>query len=92
MLEQDGDHSAVCLVQFQGVPVNQLPTVFLATPHEIAAKLKSAAGSNGSKVLYLDYTRTRGANAGVRDFVPAEWLMTRERILQLVDSIGLAPR
>lgn len=73
--------TAICLVQFQNVPNDQLPRAYLAWPREIADRLKSAAGGRGDTILWEDYIRgSRAAGAGIREVLPDDWKLTRSRV------------
>lgn len=84
-------HTAVCLVQFNNVPDDALPRVYLAWPHEIAERLKAASGGRGDTILFEDYTRgPKAAGAGTTEKLPADWKMTRSRIRELLLAIPTA--
>lgn len=86
------DHTAVCLVQFRGIAISDLPLVYLATPDEIAIRLKATAGGLGSTVLYHNREWKRAPRAKTIDKVPDDWTMTQSRISQLIGQIGSVPR
>ena len=73
--------TAICLVQFKGVPDDAMPRTYLAWPKEITERLKAASGGRGDTILWEDYTRgPRAAGAGTIERLPENWKMTRERI------------
>ena len=51
-LDHNGSLTLCCLVQFQGVPVSELPRMYLATPKEIARKLRETVDRVGGSSLY----------------------------------------
>jgi Holliday junction resolvase-like predicted endonuclease len=83
-LEKHSKKTVFCLVQFQGVALNQLPRMYLATPSEIAAWLKAAASGRGDTILYEKHVWSARAQAGgTTDTIPAEWVFTAERTKEL---------
>ena len=77
--------TALCLVQFQDVPDDQLPRVYLASPKEISERLKAASGGRGDTILYEDYVRgPKAAGAGTREILPANWKLTRQRLAEML--------
>lgn len=80
-LERHRPMTALCLVQFQGVPDDQLPRAYLAWPRDVADRLKSASGGRGDTILWEDYLRgPKAAGAGIRETLPTEWKLTRGRV------------
>ena len=78
-----------CFVQFKDTEINEMPRLYLATPQEVAAWLKSAISGRGSTVLYEKKAWTsRAHGAGTTDEIPASWCFTEARIEQLVASFG----
>lgn len=70
-----------CFVQFKGVTDGELPRMYVATPEEIAQRLKESAAGRGETILYEDHTWTsRAAGAGTTDRIPESWRFTKERI------------
>lgn len=73
--------TALCLVQFKGVPDEQMPRAYLAWPQEVADRLKGASGGRGDTILWEDYVRgPKASGAGIRETLPAEWKLTRSRV------------
>jgi Holliday junction resolvase-like predicted endonuclease len=76
-----------CLVQFKGVSLTELPRVYLATPAEIAERLRSTAGARGDTILYEDHTwGPRAHAAGTAERIPESWRFSFERISQLLQG------
>jgi hypothetical protein len=71
----------LCFVQFQGVPLDGMRAVYLATPQEVAAVLKRAAKGRGDTILWV-YQRwgSRAHGAGTEERIPDEWRFSSERI------------
>ena len=79
-----------CLVQFENVSVDELPRVYLATPSEIAQRLKDSAGGRGETILYEHHEWSdRAAGAGTVDEVPEYWKFSADRIKELFREYGL---
>lgn len=79
--------TVLCLVTFKNVADDQLPRIYLATPSEIAQRLKGASGGRGDTILFENYTRgPRAAGAGSKEVIPDNWKLTRERLAGLIGS------
>ena len=82
-----GDHGALtifCFVQFKGVALEALPRVYLATPAEVAERLKSSAGGRGDTILYEEHAWTpRAAGRGTVDRIPEAWQFSESRLQEL---------
>ncbi len=50
-LAKHSNKTVFCLIQFNGVSLDSLPRMYLATPREIAGSLKAAAAGRGSGIL-----------------------------------------
>lgn len=77
-----------CLVQFRGIPVTELPRMYLATPAEIAEQLRVTAKGRGDTILHeRKEWSDRAYAAGTVDAVPDAWRFTEQRLEQLAASI-----
>lgn len=77
-----------CLVQFRGVPVTELPRMYLATPAEIAAQLRVTARGRGDTILHERKEWTDRAHAaGTVDAVPDAWRFNEQRLERLAAGI-----
>ena len=86
-LERHSASTILCLVQFKGVQFDQMPRLYLATPSEVAERLRAIAGGRGHTVLREKHKWTsRAKAAGTIDQIPAKWLFTRERALLLASA------
>jgi len=85
-LDIHGSRTVYCMVQFEGVALNQLPRIYLATPLEIAQRMREAAERLGDPVVYEQYEWT-SPDSGYTAFeaLPSSWLFSPERIHELVD-------
>ena len=93
-LDHHASRTVCCLVQFLGVPIDQLPRIYLATPREIALRLRESLEGRGDLALYEGYEWESGAD-GVEtvERLPSNWRFSRERIEELLASqIALTPR
>ena len=78
-----------CLVQFAGTEPTEMPRIYLATPKEIADRLKESAGGRGDTILYENHTwGPRAAGKGTTDSIPQEWLISKERLDYLFKTYG----
>lgn len=83
-LKKHSRKTVFCLVQFKGVPVDQLPRMYLARPLEIANWLKAAAGGRGDTILYERHAWSeRARSAGTIDAIPEVWRFTTERLNEM---------
>lgn len=77
--------TALCLVQFKSVAMDQLPRVYLAWPAEIARRLRETAAGRGDTILYEQKTwSTRAHAAGTSEQVPSEWHFSEQRLDQFL--------
>ena len=85
-LDSHGKKTVFCLVQFKDVPDDQLPRMYLATPTEIAKRLKETRAGIGDTILYEYHRWKSGVAAGTEDKIPDEWVFTRERAEQIFEK------
>ena len=73
------------LVQFKGVPITEMPRVYLATPPEIAMRLRDTAKGRGDTILYEKHSwGPRAVGAGTTEEIPAAWRFSFERIEEIL--------
>lgn len=86
-LSRHGLRTVFCFVQFGDVPLDQLPRVYLATPSEIAQRLRDSSGGRGDTILWerREWTE-RARGAGTVDAIPSHWKFSDERIRQLISD------
>jgi hypothetical protein len=84
-LDTHGERTIYCLVQFKGVPLTQLPRIYLATPADIARRMRDSVERLGEPVLNEQYEWT-AADTGhsVDEALPSSWLFSQERIQELL--------
>lgn len=76
-----------CLMQFKGVALDQMPRAYLATPAEIARRLRETAGGRGDTILYEEHRwGVRAAGAGTVEQIPSNWRFSPERIAELITT------
>ena len=79
--------TVLCFVQFKDVPIDQLPRVYLATPEEVAQRLKETAKGRGDTILYENHAwGLRAHGAGTNETIPEKWKFSLARVEQLLDS------
>jgi hypothetical protein len=75
----------LCLVQFQGANLDDMPRVYVATPGEVAARLHDASGGRGDTILWENYTRgSKAAGAGTVEKIPDSWRLSETRAAELL--------
>ena len=84
-LDTHGERTYYCLVQFEGVSLSQLPRIYLATPAEIARRMREDAERTCEAVLHEQYDWT-SPETGITSMeaLPSNWLFSMERIQELV--------
>ena len=87
-LKRHKGKTIMCFVQFKGVGIGQIPRVYLATPKEVAAHLKSTAKGRGGTILeeYKKWT-SRAFGAGTEDRIPDSWVFSLERMEELLAEV-----
>ncbi|SMC40455.1 hypothetical protein [Papillibacter cinnamivorans] len=79
-----------CLVQFENVAIDAMPRVYLATPDEIAQRLKESAAGRGETILYENQVWSDRASArGTIDIIPESWRFSKNRIEELFTLAGI---
>lgn len=82
--------TALCLVQFIQVPFDQMPHVYLATPAEIAQRLKDSRGGFGDSALKWNLTRgPKAKGAGTVESLPDEWRISEARVVEVMKALGI---
>lgn len=83
--------TVLCFVQFKGVDPTkgQLPRTYLATPAEVAQRLKDSRNSLGETILQENHTWKSGQAAGVHDKIPVEWSFSKARVEELLNKINM---
>lgn len=80
--------TVVCLVQFKGTEINDLPRMYLAQPHEIGEWLMAAAAGRGDTILHEYHRWTKRAQAaGTTDLMPDSWRFTVDRLEQIAGEV-----
>jgi hypothetical protein len=84
-LDTHGERTVYCLIQFDGVGLNQMPRIYLATPAEIARRMREAAERTGEPYLYEQYQwATEDSEMTSMEALPSSWLLSMERIQELL--------
>ena len=84
-LDTHGERTYYCLVQFEGVSLSQLPRIYLATPAELARRMRESAERTGDAVLQEQYDWT-SSETGITaiEAMPSSWVFSMERIQELL--------
>jgi hypothetical protein len=84
-LSTQGEGIILCLVQFKGIKLGEGPRTYLATPKEIAERLKGECKGRGATILYEDHVWTdRAIGAGTHEKLPGSWRFSIERLEELM--------
>jgi hypothetical protein len=83
-------HSAMTIfafVQFKDVAIDAMPRMYLASPLDIAGRLRETARGRGDTILYENHEWTaRAHGAGSVEKIPEQWRFSSARLEQLLDS------
>ena len=83
-LDHLGSRAMCCLVQFQGVPLNELPRLYLASPQEVAQSMRETADRLGDSVLLEKYEWAAGDGFARVEVLPSSWRFSEQRIQELL--------
>ncbi len=82
-----GSRAICCLVQFQDVSIDELPRIYLASPQEVAQKLRETVERLGISTLYERYEWTpAGEESGATEALPSAWAFSESRIQELLSK------
>jgi hypothetical protein len=84
-LDHHGSRTVCCLVQFEGIAIQQLPRIYLASPFEIAQRMHETASRVGQATLFEQYEWSSSRD-GISNIerLPSNWLFSHERIHELL--------
>lgn len=88
-LARHTSRTVLCLVQFQGVPIDEMPRIYIAGAADVAAHLRSTARGLGDTTLYERKVWSARAPVAGSDEIPPTWRFSRERVEMLL--LGSAP-
>ena len=92
-LDHLGSRAMCCLVQFQGVPLDELPRLYLASPQEVAQSMRETADRLGDSILYEKYEwAAAGDNPGKIEGLPSSWRFSEQRIQELLVGRLVGPK
>ena len=84
-LDMHSSRTVYCLVQFEGVALHEMPRIYLATPAQIALRMREAAERLGDPILYEEYEwSTPDTGFTALETLPSSWRFSPERIQQLL--------
>lgn len=88
-VERHGLRSLCCLVQFKGVSIDELPRVYVASPREVAQKLRETTDRLGISTLYERYEWISPVE-GIQNIetLPSNWGFSERRIQELLAHEG----
>ncbi len=79
-LQKHGPDLVFAYVQFLGVTIGQMPEVYVARAHEVAAHVRTGKRGTGDTTLRWKHTWKSGMAEGITDTVPENWTFTQKRI------------
>jgi hypothetical protein len=83
-LAQHKPLTVLCFVQFRDADIIQMPRLYLATPTEVADRLRTTSKGRGGTILYEHREWTgRAHGAGTVEEIPLAWRFSLERIDKL---------
>lgn len=86
-LARHSSRTVFCFVQFQGVALHELPRIYLATPGEVAQRMRETAKGRGDSILYEKWQWTsRAYGAGTVEELPPSWRFSQERLEEMLSS------
>ncbi len=85
-LDSYGSKTICCLVQFEDVAIGQLPRIYLAFPHEIAAHMRQALQRTGQCGLFERYEWLSESGQLELEMLPLGWRFSMERIQELINQ------
>jgi hypothetical protein len=89
-VDHHGSRTVCCLVQFEGVAIDELPRIYLASPFEIAERMRETTQRLGDPSLYERYEwSAAGDAAGNVETLPKNWRFSHDRVHELLT--GEAP-
>ena len=75
-------------VQFKGTAEDEMPRTYIATPAEVAERLKATAKGRGDTILYEKHSwGPKAVGAGSIEQIPLHWRFSAGRIKQLFEPI-----
>jgi hypothetical protein len=79
--------TVLCFVQFKDVPLDGLPRVYLATPTEVAERMRQTAKGRGDTMLHeRKVWAARAHAAGTTDSIPDGWRFSVSRLNDLLGA------
>lgn len=88
-LAKHGPTTVMAFVQFKGAKMDEQPRVYLATPKEVATRLKESAAGRGETILYESHTwSSRAFAAGTTDEIPKTWRFSQPSIEEIFSVLG----
>jgi len=91
-LDNHGSRTVCCLVQFAGAALDELPRIYLATPREIAQRLRHTEPVQGGLMLYEAVEAGDARDTGAsRETIPVSWRFSPQRIEEMIASHEMAP-
>jgi len=85
-LRRHSPRTILCFVQFKNVALDAMPRVYVATPQEVASRLKATAKGRGDTILYEKHAwSSRAVAAGAVEEIPTQWRFSADRMTALLE-------
>ncbi len=79
--------TVLCLVQFKGISLTEMPRLYLATPAEVGGRLCASRKGKGETILWERHEWGKRAHgAGTIEEIPLLWKFSAQRIESLLNS------
>jgi hypothetical protein len=87
-LRRHNPSTIFAFVQFKDVRIGGMPRVYLATPKEVAKRLRETAKGRGDTILFEKKRWSqRAAGAGTIEEIPPRWRFGPKRIAELLRDV-----
>lgn len=84
-LDKHNPRTIFCFVQFKDTDPAEMPRIYLATPEEVALKLKQTSKGKGDTILYEKKIWGKNSHGfGSIDQIPSDWKVSQTRIDELL--------
>jgi hypothetical protein len=87
-LKRHGRRTALCLVQFKDVRLDEMPRLYIALATDVATMLKTSRNGLGDTILHEKKAWTRGKAAGASVAIPDQWKFSRARVEEILASLA----
>jgi len=83
-LDKHGSKTIFCFVQFLDKKISEMPTIYLASPKEVAEQLRKARKGIGDTVLRNHTWPKNSVGYGTSEKIPDNWIFSEKRMKELI--------